>query len=228
MAGAGSLDLAALFNAIHSAVQQFAPQAAPQFDQGIGQINQMLGINVQRDLLGALGPQWAYFIDPTRGGDGIGGLTLLNHPRDPARLEASITKVETFITAILHQQLPPPITLQIREQTVGGVNLHFIAAPFVSPAWAIKDGTWYAGFFPQVVVAAAGRTDAKSLLDNPAYQLMQKRLGSSGRDEHHRVCRFAADISRGVFILPDGQPDVFGHGRSFRAAIAGDGDAAAG
>jgi prepilin-type processing-associated H-X9-DG protein len=61
----------------------------------------------------------------------------------------------------------------------GGLTIHYFAVPFVAPSWAIKDGNLYLGLYPQVVSGAAEHvtTKGKSILDNPQFVALRKRLG---------------------------------------------------
>jgi prepilin-type processing-associated H-X9-DG protein len=179
-AGACALDLNAVFTRIDSALQQFNPDAANQLHQGLQQIDQTLGFDVQSDLLMALGPQWAYYVDPSTVGSGILGFTAVNQPRNPDALQASLISLENFANVAIREQLAhsrAKLTIEIRQFASNGVIVHYLATPLISPAWAIKDGHWYGALFPQVVVSAVNRQpNGKSILDNPRYQMVMKQL----------------------------------------------------
>lgn len=175
---AGSFDLLATFDFIHGLVDQFAPQLQSQINQGIEQVNQMLGMNVRTDFLGAFGSQWASYINPATTGDGMGGIVILNRPRDAAKLAASMEKIENLVNQMVPALSQEKITLELRKETIAGNTIHFIAAPFVSPSWTIKNNVLYAGLFPQMVVAAVAKPAGKSILDNTAFQQVRKSLGA--------------------------------------------------
>jgi hypothetical protein len=182
MAGAGTCDLNALFTQIDQAVVKFAPDHGDQFHQAVGQINQMLGFDIQKDFLAALGTQWAYFCDPTLAGDGPMGFVIVNQPRNADQLQNSLNQLETVANAMIAQQFRnnrPKLTIQFRRSTINGAEIHYLATPLISPSWTVKDGSWYAGLFPQVVDAAVDRpADAKSIKDSPVYQATMKALGA--------------------------------------------------
>jgi hypothetical protein len=154
-----------------------------QFPQVLQQINQTIGLDIQKDLLGAFGAQWAYYVDPTTAGAGALGFTIVNQPRNPDALLNSLTTLENFASLALRQQMGSPggikLTLEFRQFTSNGVTVHYLPTPLISPAWTIKDGRWYAGLYPQIVVAAMNRApDGKSILDNPGYQAVMKELNA--------------------------------------------------
>jgi prepilin-type processing-associated H-X9-DG protein len=182
IAGAFSLDLDGMFTQVVHLVEQFAPEQSTQIQQGLGQINQTLGFDIEKDFLAAMGPQWGYYVDPATVGDGILGTTIVNRPRDPAQLEKSLTTLEAMANAIIQQQMQgndPKMTVEFRQEEIEGTKVHFLAIPVVTPAWAIKDGTLYIGLFPQMVVAAMDRpADAKSIQDNSDFQAVLQKLNA--------------------------------------------------
>jgi hypothetical protein len=182
MAGGCSVDLSALFTQIDNGIQQISPETANQFHQALQQVSQMLGFDLQKDFLGAIGPQWGYYVDPATAGAGALGLTIINQPRNPDRLQTSLTALENIANVAVRQQLANStvkMTLEIRQFTSNGVTVHYLATPFISPSWAIKDGRWYGALYPQIIVAAINRQpDGKSILDNPGYQAVIKELGA--------------------------------------------------
>src|SRR2546423_489883 len=54
---AGRFNLAGLVGAIREGIGQFSPEARQQIDQGLQQVSQMLGMDIEKDLLGSLGDQ---------------------------------------------------------------------------------------------------------------------------------------------------------------------------
>jgi hypothetical protein len=184
IAGAGAFDVNPLLNVILTAARQAAPDNAQQIDNFAQTANQMLGVDLQKDVLGLFGSQWVYYIDPTRTGSGSIGFVGLNRPKDAARLDAALTNLAASINNLIGQQLgEKKLTLEFRETTVNGVQIHYFAAPALSPAWAIKDGTLYFAMYPQSVAAAIQRqSDGQSILDNPEYQHGQSNLGSDHPD----------------------------------------------
>ncbi len=180
MAGAGRFDLAGFVSAIQNAATQFDPNAGQMIDGVFQQISQTVGVDVRKDLLGSLGDEWAYYIDPTVMGRSMLGATVVNRLKNPAKAEESITKIQQFVTNLVTQQLADKhMTLSVMETRSGGVTIHYLGVPLVAPSWAIDNGNLYIGLYPQVVAAAAshGATKGKSILDNKDFVAIRARVG---------------------------------------------------
>ena len=70
MAGAGSCDFDALFTQIDHAIVQFSPDQGGQFHQVLAQVNQTLGLDIQKDFLAALGASGHITLIPPPPGTG--------------------------------------------------------------------------------------------------------------------------------------------------------------
>jgi hypothetical protein len=180
LAGGVHFDLAGLVAALRGAVASIDDNAAKQVDQGVGQINQMLGLDVEKDFLGSLGDEWAYYLDPAVAGNSLLGATLINRLKDPAKAEANFTKVETFINQVIAEQAKhEKVVIAFRQAKFGGTTVHYLGFPFITPAWAVEHGNLYFALYPEVVGAAAGHVpgQGKSILENPSFQSVMKQLG---------------------------------------------------
>ncbi len=181
IAGVGRFDLLALFDGVKSGIETVSPKDIKNFDNGVQMVNGMAGVDVRNDLLATIGDTWTYYVDPATGGNGVLGTVVLNKLRDPVKAEASFTKVEQSVNQFIAQQMHgEKVTVAFKQKTINGVNVHYFAIPIITPAWAIKDGQWIVGLYPQVVVGAAESLGSKdrSILDNPAYVDLIKRLGN--------------------------------------------------
>jgi prepilin-type processing-associated H-X9-DG protein len=181
IAGAFTCDLSALFTQLDQAITQFSPDQGNQFHQGLSQVNQLLGFDLQRDFLAALGTQWAYYADPLSSGDGPLGFTLLSRLRNADQFQTSMSQLENAVNGFAAQfknnNNGPRLTIQFRQSVIDGATVHYLAVPLVSPCWTIKDGTLYAALYPQVLDAAYNRpADAQSLSTNSAFQATMRSL----------------------------------------------------
>ena len=141
----------------------------------------MIGLDVEKDLLAPLGDEWAYYSDPTTGGKGFLGFTLVNRLRDPKKAEASFVRLQEVINAIVQQQLAgEKVTIAFKETKVDGLTIRYLAVPLVSPAWAIEGGNLYIGLFPSTVAAAAEHVRAKAPVD-PAERGVRRRPQAARR-----------------------------------------------
>jgi prepilin-type processing-associated H-X9-DG protein len=183
MAAAQRLDLTSLLPALRNAVHEVHPDAADQFDQFLKSISQQSGVDIEKDLIGSLGDEWAAFTDPSIGGSGLASLTVVNRLKDPAKFEQSLSRIEDYVLEQIEQQMGPAAQLHLHFNTVQieGVTVHYLAVPLLSPGWAVHNGRLYAAAFPQVVAAAARRPvdSATSILRNQGFVSVRQRLGRS-------------------------------------------------
>lgn len=180
MASVSRIDLSGLVGQIRTALIAMNPDFAPQFDQGKQQLTNMLGFDLDAELLGALGPQWAVYTDRRVAGTGTLGLAVVNPLRDAKAVERSLSVLGQLATVIVASRLQETgVSIEIRQTRVDGMTIHYLATPFITPAWGIKDGNLYMGLYPQVVSAAASyvSSGAPNLLANSDFRALRKRLG---------------------------------------------------
>jgi prepilin-type processing-associated H-X9-DG protein len=182
VAGASHFDLGGLVTMIRTAVTTFQPEAAAKIDQAIAQANQMVGFDIQKDLLGSLGNEWAYYNDASVAGNGVVGTILVNHLKDPAKAEASLTKLETFLNQLIAAQTAKekngPI-ISLKQVKIGDATVHYLAVPLVCPSWSVQHGNLYFGLYPEIVGAAIRHVpgQSKSIASNPAFHALLVRIG---------------------------------------------------
>lgn len=178
---AGQFDLAALVRSVREVVESIDPNVAEKVDFGIGMINGVVGVDVQKELLDPLGNQWVCYTDRSVGGPGLLGAVIVNKLRDAGKFDAALTTIANRANQMMAAAMrKEEVTVQFRQaKTRDGVALHYLAVPFVTPAWAVKDGNLFFAFYPQVIDAAIGQIPSKgeSILQNPAFIAVQKRLG---------------------------------------------------
>ena len=206
----GRFDLGGLVSGIRSAVAQINPQAGQEVDAAFKQVKEMIGVDVQADLLDVLGDEWAAYVDPTAAGQGLLGFALVNRAKGATKLEASLTKLEGVANELLRQNFAREgMTLEFKQTKVGGATLHHFSVPFVSPTWAVKDGNLYVGLYPQVVEAAVEQVSGrnKSILDNADFVAVRKRLGN--------VPASAVTFANLPKTAPDGYQEILMIGRLY-------------
>jgi prepilin-type processing-associated H-X9-DG protein len=176
------LDVGGLISGVRAGVAGVVPEGAKQVDEALAQINRVLGLDVQKDLIGTLGDQWMAF-NSAETGRGILGMVLVHPLKDAAKFEQSMTSLEKKANDAIKEEIGEDgPELSIETAQLGGVTVHYLAAPAVSPCWAVKNGKLYAAVFPQILVAAmeydAGAAGAaNSILANEDFRGMKKRLG---------------------------------------------------
>jgi prepilin-type processing-associated H-X9-DG protein len=171
-------DPAALFNEISTALDQLDPSIQKYFDSNLENFQTQTGVDLKTDFLDALGPEWAEYLDSSVGGTNFLGAVYINKLRNPAKIEASLTKLEAWLNQWLAQKLAEEkIHIQFRQADLHGVKLHYLATPALSPSWAIANGRLYISLYPEITAAAVGASDGKnSILDNVSFSAMRTRL----------------------------------------------------
>lgn len=178
-------DVAGLLKAIRDGGGNFNPEFPRMFDQGLGAAQAATMVNPMQ-LFESMGDEWVVYVDPTTIGIGPLGLTVVNRLRDPAVAEANLRKLHTALDNVINSNLPrenPPIRVNFATSKVGDLTIYHVKVPFFSPAWTIKDGNLYAGFYLQTVAEAAARGGSRqgSILENEKFQAMRTRLGNADK-----------------------------------------------
>ncbi len=180
-AAAGSFDLAKFMAEVRSVAGNIDPQAQAMFDKGIGAAGLFVQMNLQKDFFEALGSEWAIYMNPAATGNGPFGLTVVNRLAKPLEADRALGKIELVADNMINAQLQQQkMTIGFNTTKVGATTIHYVAVPFVSPSWAIADGNLYLGLYPQMVAEAASHVSSKgkSLLDNPSFTALRKKLGA--------------------------------------------------
>ena len=181
-AGAAKFDVAKLIAGLRKAIGDVEPQATERVDQALAEVSKAIGMDVQKDLLAVVGDEWVYYTDPLTGGRGVGGLVLVNRLKDARKAETAFAKLERLVNDQLAKNIKEKdVAVRFLTTTSGGTTIHYLGTPLLSPAWAVKDGFLVIGLYPQIVAAAADHVagSGKSILDNPGYQAVRKRLGAT-------------------------------------------------
>ena len=180
MVSVARADLSGVIAHLRTGLGEFNPDFAERFDAIKQQFTAMLGVDVDVELLQALGPQWAVYTDRNVAGAGVLGIVLVNPLRDADAVERSLTTLGQLATTMVAQKMQgEEFAIAIRQTHVGDMTIHYVATPAVAPAWGIKDGNLYVGLYPQVVAAAAQYVadGGPNLLANPDFRAMRERLG---------------------------------------------------
>jgi len=182
MAGAGRFDLAGLYEVIRKTVDDVDPDIGHEVDRFIDRIASESDVDLRKDLLASVGDEWAYFADPAIGGRGLASCTLVNRLKDPAKFEKSMSKTQDYVLQQIQREAGAqlPVTIAFHTTQVGGMTIHYLAVPLVSPSWVVQDGTLFVSLFPQVAAGAARHLAHKgpSVLRNEGFVALRERLGS--------------------------------------------------
>lgn len=171
------LDLAKTAGDARNALAKLEPNTSRDVEEGLAMLDKLLALDLQKDLLAALGDQWIVYNSPDTG-QGLLGMVLVNPLRDPAKAQASLLSLQSKLNEVLPRG-NDPVTISITSTKVGELTVHSLAIPALAPCWAIKDGNLYVALYPQILAAAAERkpTPGDSILVNESFQAARKRLG---------------------------------------------------
>ncbi|MDX2116246.1 MAG: hypothetical protein SFZ24_11605 [Planctomycetota bacterium] len=145
-------------------IRQQAGPAAAQFDAILAQVREATGIDIEKDVIPALGNTTAfYFADSTGGGSILSGVALLSL-RDVPRMNSLLNSLSTRANAFLRQQVPPPAAVEVARFEHAGssfAQLRFPGLPIpVEPTLAIAGNWLVVGASPAAATAAAQHVNA--------------------------------------------------------------------
>lgn len=213
---AGQLDLAALMDETRVSIRTFDPALVAQYDSALAQVNKMAGADLRADLASSLGKEWAVYADPAISGSNLAGWVFLNRPADAAKALSTLSKIEKAVTAIANAQMrQTQMVLPLYQTQYGQTTVHCLGSPLISPAWAIRDGVLYLGFYPQSVVAAAdfAASGKPGFAANERLTAVGAKLGSAAASFSYCDLPRTAPGSYGTVLLLSRYPgfaDLFG------------------
>ncbi|MCE9589885.1 MAG: hypothetical protein K8S99_05115 [Planctomycetes bacterium] len=179
---ASSFDPTRLMADVRKIVAAGDARGRADFDKGLQEASNEIGFDLEKDLIGSLGSEWLVYSDPTIAGPQGLGLVVQNKLRDPARVERVLTAMRDVINTKATQRLGAGGSgprFQVQTSVQEGVTIHYLAFPMFSPAVAVHGGRLVVSVSPQGVLAATAYRSMQpgSILDNPKFQDIQKRLG---------------------------------------------------
>jgi len=183
-------DLKEVLTEVRRVAAVIDPQSGEQqLEDALAQASEMLGADVETQLINALGPDWVMYTDVAATGGGLPGLVIANKLRDPEAADAALQQLGGVLTRLAAKEMDDtPGSVRIVSTDHDGLTVHSLTAVFITPSWAIHDGVLYAALLPQPLLAARDHAqrlkqrDArpKTILDNPAFVALSKRLGEPG------------------------------------------------
>jgi hypothetical protein len=138
----------AALQAAESIVAVVSPDSLPMLKGFLEQVDAVLGINLRKDLLGALGDRLVQYSSPGEGIFFFGQLYLFK-VRDGKKLEASLEQAIKAVAKVVG------LSVSIKKVTYRGIVLHEVHVRqqgflFV-PTFTIHNGWFALGYFPQTV-----------------------------------------------------------------------------
>jgi hypothetical protein len=134
--------------ALETIVAIFDPDSVPEIQKSIKEINDALGLDLRKDLLGALGDKVVFYHSPTEGPMTLGQVVMIK-VKDKEKLEGAIKQ----IVKVLAQKANGQVVF--KKRTYHGVELREVyfkerGFPFV-PTYAIHNDWLVISLFPQPV-----------------------------------------------------------------------------
>ena len=167
---AGTIDLGLAWDSVTAGLRAATegPQRYDHLMGGLRGFEQQLQLSIRNDLLGAMGPTFAVFVQPGGAGllGGLTGLVIVAECPAPQKLDAAIQKLCSLGAGHFQLQTIPgevPVRyLQFGQQMPIGIT----------PSYAIANGHVVIGLMSQTVRSILARVKAggPSVLDNPAFQ----------------------------------------------------------
>src|SRR5690606_5817912 len=152
---AGRLDLSGLLEALRNAVLVTDPDNVGNLEQGLRFINLLVGADIEKDLLDAMGPTWAAYTAPVTGDTAL-GLVAINQPEAPDRAEAALRNVWLSTISLINQgqrQKGEDFRLTGRTVEAPEGDIEYFDLPLVAPAWGTDDALIYFGLYPHNVAS---------------------------------------------------------------------------
>ncbi len=176
-AAAQRIDAGKLIDAILAAVGAVEPSARQEVEQMVAAVSQQMGVDLRKDVVEAIGDEWAIFLAPEQAGSL--GFVVANRLKNAVGFEKAMTAFENIVNAELAREMRHGPRIQMRQVKMNGLSVHYLTIPGVAPCWAVKDGVWYASLYPQPLLAAVeGAGKGQSILNNDAFVAFRKGMAT--------------------------------------------------
>jgi hypothetical protein len=146
-------------------VRLVSPDDVPKIKEIQKQANDLLGVDLRKDLLGSLGDQLAYYTSPSDGPFTLGQTVLLK-VKDADKLQATLEQIIKSLAAAAGKQV------RIQKRTYHGVDIREVYVQqqgfiFV-PTYTIHKDWLAIGFYPQAVQAFVQRCKGEAAVWKPS------------------------------------------------------------
>lgn len=166
-----------LLDTIRSSVSQVVPGGARAIHSAMQQASEMVGFNVETDLIDTLGDTWTFSTAESQGGL-LTGSVLSVEVKDAARLEKTLAALDTFI----HNSTDGEMTVQTlkhEKMSIRCVEMNVSMFPMpILPSWTIHNGRLMVSLWPQTLIATANNP-AKPLVETPQWSALAGRLAKN-------------------------------------------------
>ncbi len=172
-------------------VQAIDPDMVQQMDEGLATVDQIVGVNLEQELLAGMGDTYGVYAGFPPSGGLFPELAVIVQLKDGAGYESVLDRFSTSIAGILNEE--GDVIASTRVLEYHGIRMHLFdlqaargddVIPF-TPTWAILGDRLVMTLVPhtmkEIVLRAQGRISAPGLASKEDFQaLMQVKPADSG------------------------------------------------
>lgn len=168
-----------LLDTVRAALTQADPQAAGQFEKALQMAATMTGVDIEQDVIGAVGPHWIVYSNAGASGAGIfsAQVVFVNHLSDPTGAEKALTSLEQIAVG---GALAGGAALEVsaRVQELNGLKIHVLSSPQGALEWAVHNDSFFASITPGGLSRAINQVQAtnSSILDRPKLSVLRDHI----------------------------------------------------
>ncbi|HZY85312.1 MAG TPA: hypothetical protein VFE78_10810 [Gemmataceae bacterium] len=145
-----------------------SPKDVDELKAGLQKMNETLGFDLRKDLLGALGDRFVMYNTPSDGPLSLGS-TLLFQVRDAEKLQASLDQLARSLGKLAG------VEVRIKKRAYSDVTLHSVHIRqqgfFFVPSYAVHNGWLAVAFYPQPVQGFVRRSKGEMATWRPSAQV---------------------------------------------------------
>jgi hypothetical protein len=194
------LDLRRVFSDVRTTVGKIDPEALKAFDATLAEGNEALGLNIEQDLIGALGDESVIYRAPI---SDVGGnaTALVQKVRDAERLKAVLNKLEEMINEESEGEV------KVDKMKVGNIEYSTLTLMQYSVAWTVHNGYLYVSSL-EGLVGAVKQVDGKkpSIADSDLYKKAPAALPAGVKPtslSYANPAKLYSELRRGIVgLLP--------------------------
>lgn len=214
-----TMDTARVLDVTRDMLSTVDPSLADEMDEGLKEASELVGFNLERELIKGMGPVWSVYIDPMIAGNGFSSMVFVNELRDAPAVEEALMKLTTSANELAEEEVDEgPIKVRFLTREIKGTKVTHLGIPVIAPSWMVHKGRLYVSLFPQALEMAIEQSGKRedSILANQAF--------------NQAMDRFAVQWERPKFTglsftdLPETAPDGYGINLMIMQAIAGFGE----
>ena len=146
------------------------PRAPERIEKGLAWFRQAFGVDLEKDLVAALGDDWAGYVGRPPQGGVIPDFCLFVSVKDKPRLEKALLTMMQRVKGMAAEKRVP---IEIKETIFRGLRIRFVESPKMplAPAWAFGDDYLVIALNPHAIrnahvkkASLAGDEDFRALL----------------------------------------------------------------